>query len=121
MEKQIIRIHRVGSVTFGILLVLTGILFLGRLFLPRLNYEAVLHFWPLILISLGVEVLLGCTRKTYEIRNENGRLLQLCLPWCLRDFPSLWEYWILRGEAVRAFIGRRTSRRKEYKTAGQVQ
>ena len=72
MEKQIIRIHRVGSVTFGILLVLTGILFLGRLFLPRLNYEAVLHFWPLILISLGVEVLLGCTRK----RDENGRVLE---------------------------------------------
>ena len=76
MEKQIIRIHRVGSVTFGILLVLTGILFLGRLFLPRLNYEAVLHFWPLILNSLGVEVLLGCTRKTYEIRDEHGRLLE---------------------------------------------
>ena len=76
MEKQIIRIHRVGSVTFGILLVLTGILFLSRLFLPGLNYEVVLHFWPLILISLGVEVLLGCTRKTYEIRDETGKVLE---------------------------------------------
>ncbi len=69
MEKQIIRIHRVGSVTFGILLVLTGILFLSRLFLPGLNYEVVLHFWPLILISLG-------TRKTYEIRDETGKVLE---------------------------------------------
>lgn len=76
MEKQIIRIHRVGSVTFGILLVLTGILFLTRLFLPGLDYEAVIHFWPLILISLGIEVLLGCTRKTYEIRDEKGQLLE---------------------------------------------
>ena len=48
MEKQTIRIHRVGSVTFGLLLVLTGILFLIRAFFPRLDYEVVFHFWPLV-------------------------------------------------------------------------
>ena len=76
MEKQIIRVHRVGSVTFGILLVLTGILFLARAFFPKLNYEIIFHFWPMILISLGVEVLLGSTRKNFEIRDEKGEILE---------------------------------------------
>lgn len=76
MEKQIIRIHRVGSVTFGILLVLTGILFLARIFFPGMNYEIIFHFWPLIMIFLGVEVLFGNTRKNFEIRDENGKILE---------------------------------------------
>ena len=76
MEKEIIRIHRVGSVTFGLLLVLTGILFLARLFFPGLDYEVIFHFWPFILISLGIEVLFGCTRKNFEIRDEKGQLVE---------------------------------------------
>ncbi|MCM1136595.1 MAG: DUF5668 domain-containing protein, partial [Clostridium sp.] len=72
MEKQTIRIHRVGSVTFGLVLIIIGILFLLRLFFPRLNYEMIYHFWPLILIMLGVEVLFGSAKKNYEIRGENG-------------------------------------------------
>ncbi len=76
MEKQTIRIHRVGSVTFGLLLVLTGILFLIRAFFPRLDYEVVFHFWPLVLIFLGIEVLFGCTKKNFEIRDKCGQLLE---------------------------------------------
>ena len=52
MEKQTIRIHRVGSVTFGLVLVATGVVFLFGLFFPRLDYRLVLQFWPLILSFL---------------------------------------------------------------------
>ena len=76
MEKQTIRIHRVGSVTFGLVLVATGVVFLFGLFFPRLDYRLVLQFWPLILIFLGVEVLLGCRQKNYEILDKEGKVLE---------------------------------------------
>lgn len=76
MEKQTIRIRRVGSVTFGIVLIVTGILFLVHLFLPRLDYGVIFQFWPLMLITLGIEVLLGTRQKTYEIRNEKGQIVE---------------------------------------------
>lgn len=76
MEKQTIRIRRVGSVTFGIVLIVTGVLFLLHLFLPDIKYEMVFQFWPLILITLGIEVLVGSRQKTYELRGENGQLLE---------------------------------------------
>ena len=63
MEREIIKTHRVGSVTFGATLVVIG-------------YEFLVHFWPLILILLGVEVLLGCRQKTFEIRDREGKLVE---------------------------------------------
>lgn len=76
MGRQTIRVHRVGSVTFGIVLVVMGILFLLHVFFPRMDYEVIFHFWPLILISLGVEVLLGSREKSFEIRDGEGKLVE---------------------------------------------
>lgn len=76
MGRQTIRVHRVGSVTFGIVLIATGILFLLHVFFPRMDYEVIFHFWPLILISLGVEVLLGSREKSFEVRDEEGKLVE---------------------------------------------
>lgn len=76
MEKQTIRIRRVGSVTFGLVLIVTGVLFLIHLFLPRLDFSVIFQFWPLILITLGIEVLFGSRQKTYEVRNEKGQIIE---------------------------------------------
>lgn len=76
MERQTIRIRRVGSVTFGMVLVVTGILFLIHLFLPGLDFRVFFQFWPLMLITLGIEVLLGSRQKTYEVRNEKGQIIE---------------------------------------------
>jgi len=76
MGRQTIRIHRVGSVTFGVVLVVTGVLFLLQVFFPRMDYEVIFHFWPLILISLGVEVLFGSRQKAFEIRDEEGKIVE---------------------------------------------
>ena len=74
MEKQTIRIRRVGSVTFGVVLIITGILFLVHLFLPTFDYVMIFRLWPVILILLGAEVLLGCRHKCYEILDEKGNI-----------------------------------------------
>ncbi len=76
MDKQTIRIHRVGSVTFGMVLIVTGVIFLVHVFLPGLDYRVICHFWPLVLILLGIETLLGSRQKSFEIRGENGKLLE---------------------------------------------
>ena len=48
---------RVGSVTFGLTLVVFGVLFLLSAFIRSLNYLEIIKFWPVIFISLGIEML----------------------------------------------------------------
>ncbi len=64
-EKPTTRIHRVGTITFGITLVILGSLCLLRLFFPVLNYELIFHLWPCVFICLGGEVLV-CSRRPEE-------------------------------------------------------
>lgn len=60
------RTHRVGTITCGCMFVLYGVLFLLRMILPQLNYRILFDLWPVVLISLGVEILAGSTRKNQE-------------------------------------------------------
>lgn len=64
-KNKSIRVHRVGSVTAGLMLVAFGVMLLLHSAFNLVTYELVLSLWPLILISLGVEMLLSnfLTRK----------------------------------------------------------
>lgn len=101
MEKQTIRIRRVGSVTFGCVLIVTGVLFLIHLFLPRLDYRIIFRFWPLILITLGIEVLMGSKQKNYEMRDEKGQILEQSK--VVYDVPAILLTIILTGFSM--FMG----------------
>lgn len=101
MEKQTIRIRRVGSVTFGIILIITGVLFLVHLFWPKLDYRIIFQFWPVILITLGMEVLLGNRQKTYEVRNEKGQIIEQSK--MIYDVPAIILTVILTGFSM--FMG----------------
>lgn len=63
------RTHRVGTVTCGLVLILYGIMFLVRMALPSIDYRLIFECWPVVLIFLGVEILLGCMGKNAEKRN----------------------------------------------------
>lgn len=76
MKKQTIRIRKVGSVTFGIVLVITGVIYMLQMFFPNIDYHILFHFWPLILILLGVEVLAGSRQKWIEVLDEEGRMME---------------------------------------------
>lgn len=56
-ESGGMKTRRVGSITFGLTLILFGILFLIHIAVPSLNYEVIFNCWPLIFILLGVEIL----------------------------------------------------------------
>ena len=62
MEKSV-RVHRVGTVTFGCILIVFGSLFLAHVFIPVLSYAFIFRLWPFILILLGVEVLWGIAEQ----------------------------------------------------------
>lgn len=101
MEKQTIRIHRVGSVTFGMVLIVTGALFLMHLFLPKLDYRVIFRFWPLILITLGIEVLAGSGQKAYEVRDEKGQIMEQSK--VVYDIPAILLTIVLTGFSM--FMG----------------
>ena len=61
-----IRIHRVGTITCGIVLILYGIMFLVHIFLPIIKYVVILEMWPAILVILGLEILISCIGSRKE-------------------------------------------------------
>lgn len=58
-QKKTVRTRRVGTLTFGSVMIIYGCLFLAHIFLPELSYEMIFRLWPCILIFLGIEVLIG--------------------------------------------------------------
>lgn len=73
-QKQTMKVHRVGTVTFGCLLILFGILFLVQLFVPALNYRIIFHMWPCIFIFLGIEILLTNRKAAKESREDGEKV-----------------------------------------------
>lgn len=72
------KIHRVGTMTLGCILILFGGLFLIHLFVPGLTYETVFRMWPVILIMLGAETLY-CCRRCEEFHYDFGAVLMALL------------------------------------------
>lgn len=60
------RTRRVGSVTFGLTLILFGVLFLVNMILPTLHYEMIFRLWPVVFIFLGVEILVENHRSNTQ-------------------------------------------------------
>ncbi len=56
-EYGTLRTRRVGSVTFGLTLILFGILFLVHIVAPDLQYEMIFQLWPVVFVILGIEIL----------------------------------------------------------------
>ena len=58
------RIHRVGTLTFGVTLIVMGILFLIQLIFNSIPLKIILHAWPSVFILLGIEIL--CANRNVE-------------------------------------------------------
>lgn len=62
-ESRPAKERRVGTFTFGAVLVICGVLMLVSMFFPEVDMTLALKLSPLILVSLGVEVLLASRRE----------------------------------------------------------
>lgn len=65
-ESESLRTRRVGSVTFGLTLILFGVLFLLHTVVPSLHYELIFQFWPVVFLLLGVEILVENHKSSAE-------------------------------------------------------
>lgn len=65
-ESGSLRTRRVGSVTFGLTLILFGALFLLHIVVPWLHYEFIFQFWPVVFVLLGIEILVENHRSSAE-------------------------------------------------------
>ena len=61
--------HRVGTLTLGITMLAIGILYFVRIFWSGMDAMWIYRFWPVIFISLGVEILLANAQKGVQIIN----------------------------------------------------
>ena len=58
--------HRVGSLTLGGMLIVFGVLFLLRLFIPGMTYELIFRLWPILFLFLGGEILIANFRQQQD-------------------------------------------------------
>lgn len=72
-----VKTRRVGSVTFGLTLIVFGVLFLVHTALPSLNYEMIFRCWPVVFVLLGIEILV-------ENRKSNAAEYKF-----VYDFPAI--------------------------------
>lgn len=78
MKEHEERIHRVGTVTLGLCLIVFGILFLINMIVPQIDYWMICRFWPAVFIVLGTEVLFSCKRENV-VYDKWGIVLLMCL------------------------------------------
>lgn len=100
-NKNSMRTHRIGSVTFGASLVLFGVLFLVRLLFPALKYTFIFHLWPIVFIMLGVEILIETHREGIQVVYDKAAIFMMIIllifamglgaaDWCLNEYQQHW-------------------------------
>ena len=77
-EGKAVRVHRVGTITLGITLVAAGFLFLFHLVFPALSYEMIFRCWPVLFISLGLEILIA-NKHEEHFNYDAGALVMLII------------------------------------------
>lgn len=70
--------RRVGTLTAGIVLVMSGVMYLSHLAFPSIDYLAIVSFWPVILIILGIEII-----ASYVINKEEKLLYDTGAIWIM--------------------------------------
>lgn len=89
------RMHRVGTVTLGCVLIIFGILFILQMLLPGLSYELIFRLWPTMLIMLGAEVLLANKRSDkVEFVYDKGAVVLLIMLSLFAVFMAALDYGI---------------------------
>ena len=78
MEKEN-RVHRVGTITTGLSMILFGILFLLHSFGKMISYEMIFQLWPIMLIGLGIELLLANIIKRKFIYDKGAIVLLIVM------------------------------------------
>jgi uncharacterized membrane protein HdeD (DUF308 family) len=70
-----LRGRRTGTLTAGITLVVFGLLFIGRMIFPVLDFTLIMSLWPLVLILIGIEVIVSyAVNRDEKMRYDGGAI-----------------------------------------------
>lgn len=72
------KIRRVGTFTFGLLLVVAGVVLILRTVVPSLDLRFVVNLLPVALIALGIEVLVYASRPNVQLKYD-GLSIFVCI------------------------------------------
>ncbi len=90
------RTRRVGSITCGLLMIFFGILFMVHMIYPPLSLGVIMRLWPLILISLGVELIASNIHKQEEkeeiLKYDKGAIFLVFVLACFAAVMGIIEY-----------------------------
>lgn len=107
-EVQIMHTRRVGSITCGISLIVFGIMFLISPFLDKINYSFILHFWPIILIGLGVEILAAnrhCRNdENCSLKYDKGAIIMMIILMLFAACMGTAEFYLKYAETHTTWI-----------------
>jgi len=94
-ETSVKKPRRVGTVAFGLVLVVAGVLLIAHLFIP-FNLISVIKFSPAILVVLGIEVLVYAAKPNvvlkYDFLSMFACAVILVLVGGASIVPQIWEY-----------------------------
>ncbi|MHC6181403.1 LiaI-LiaF-like domain-containing protein [Clostridium sp. JNZ X4-2] len=75
--------RRVGTFTSGIMLIVFGTMFLIHIVFKNIDYNFIISLWPVILISLGIEIIAAyAINKDEKIKYDIGAIaivMMLCI------------------------------------------
>lgn len=96
MENKTERsIHRVGTMTSGIALIVFGILFLLHMIVPTVNFLFIFRLWPVILIMLGIEILIGNFKKSAVFVYDKGSVVLMIILMFFAFVMGIMNEWFL--------------------------
>ena len=68
--------RRVGTLTSGIILVMFGIMFLLKVVITNINILLIASLWPLILVSVGIEIIVAyIINKEEKMQYDFGAII----------------------------------------------
>ncbi len=93
--------RRVGTLTLGAFLIITGVLFLINQFTNLISYRLLLALWPSVLILLGIEILFFCFfNKEERLRYDGGAIFIIILLSFFALTMAGIEFFILHAETL---------------------
>ena len=92
-------VRRVGTVTLGLSLIVTGLAITAYFFVPGFDIVSVAKLAPLVLVFLGAEVLWASARRKGEERLRLDFLaafvsfVLICASLCAATLPAVWRWY----------------------------
>lgn len=72
--------RRVGTLTAGMVLIVFGVMFLLRFVITNINILLIASLWPIILISVGIEIIVAYViNKEEKINYDFGAIILVAI------------------------------------------